>query len=227
VNVKFHYQYRDAGNYKRAGSVVFGGGLPEGATVDGVSEALEQVFEGGCYFIANQVNIPEVFGWDPDVEYDPDNPATYPEGLGPGRYCIQEDLDHCWHEFCGVEFVGETPTDSRSWEEFFTMLGLANKTGWQQFDPVSRRGRKARQALSDAAVKDMQAEVGAPERFQCQVEGCELPHCTRCGHHYDPACTDRSGVCDGCVIEMAGSAAQAQAEAFGGNYEEAARYWGW
>lgn len=68
-----------------------------------------------------------------------------------------------------------------------------------------------------------------PEPKPCKVEDCDAPHCKRCGCHYDPACTEPPGgpVCDTCLIEQAADTARAQAEAFGGDYEAAARYHGW
>ncbi len=64
------------------------------------------------------------------------------------------------------------------------------------------------------------------EKFVCKVEGCEGPHCRKCGHHYDPACGE-NGVCDACIIGQASSEAEAITKVFGGNYEEAARHMGW
>jgi len=64
-------------------------------------------------------------------------------------------------------------------------------------------------------------------KFVCKTEGCEGYHCKQCGHHYDPACSDRPGVCDACIIEAASNEAEQIAKGFGGNYEEAARFMGW
>jgi hypothetical protein len=37
---------------------------------------------------------------------------------------------------------------------------------------------------------------------RCNAEGCETPHCRRCGQHYEPCPeTERAGgVCDDCLI---------------------------
>ena len=61
------------------------------------------------------------------------------------------------------------------------------------------------------------------KKFLCQNDECEQPHCKECGHHYDPAC-GVGGVCDSCLIERRMCQAQAEAAAFGDNYEEANRY---
>jgi hypothetical protein len=61
----------------------------------------------------------------------------------------------------------------------------------------------------------------------CQIEDYDLPHCKRCGHHFDPACSGGSEVCDGCQVDSASNEAEAVTKAFGGNYEAAALYMGW
>ena len=65
------------------------------------------------------------------------------------------------------------------------------------------------------------------QKFVCREEGCDQPHCKRCGRHYDPACSEQPGICDECIIMGAAAEAEAATRAFGGNYEEAARQLGW
>ncbi len=65
------------------------------------------------------------------------------------------------------------------------------------------------------------------QKFVCRVEDCELPHCKRCGHHYDPACSEGRDVCDACQIGAAAAEAETVTKAFGGNYEAAAKFLGW
>ena len=62
---------------------------------------------------------------------------------------------------------------------------------------------------------------------QCKDDSCDIPHCSKCGSHYDPHAAGGSRVCDGCQIEAAMAEAEAATKAFGGNYEEAARVLGW
>jgi hypothetical protein len=64
------------------------------------------------------------------------------------------------------------------------------------------------------------------KKDRCDIEGCDGPHCRKCGHHYDPAC-GRDGVCDGCLVERARSEMEAVSAAFGGDHEAAARHMGW
>ncbi len=66
------------------------------------------------------------------------------------------------------------------------------------------------------------------KKFTCQYEGCEMMHCPRCGRHYEPCReTARANKCDGCIIGDASDEMERITEAFGGNYEEAARFYGW
>lgn len=61
MNTRFDYLYRDAGNWKRYGSVLFRGAPEEG---------LEDRFRRACdrweLFIAGQVRLPELFFFVPE-----------------------------------------------------------------------------------------------------------------------------------------------------------------
>ena len=65
------------------------------------------------------------------------------------------------------------------------------------------------------------------KKYECNVEGCELHHCKRCGGHYDPYAAYGSSICDECQINAAAEECERVIEAFGGNSEEAARVMGW
>ena len=67
-------------------------------------------------------------------------------------------------------------------------------------------------------------ELPMATKWRCLSDGCEMPHCSRCGHHYDAYVAGGSGVCDACQIQDGADAAQAEAAAFGGDYEKAERY---
>jgi hypothetical protein len=58
-NVEFIYLYRDGGNYKKWGRVVFSN--PDGMGSDSVEERLRQGFLQDGLFIASQIRVPEVF----------------------------------------------------------------------------------------------------------------------------------------------------------------------
>src|SRR5260370_37379054 len=98
-NLKFHYLYRDASNYKKWGEVVFPNS--EGLTSDAVIKALRDSLSCDELFVAQQVRLPEVFLF-----------REYP--LTPD--------DHCFHEFDSVEVTSDVPNDAygRSMREFVT-----------------------------------------------------------------------------------------------------------
>lgn len=132
-SIEFHYLYRDASNYKRAGVVLFAN--PNALPVPEVEARLRAVLDDGAFFIADQVGIPEVFLWSPDADYDRDNP---PPNLRAGQYCISDD-DHCWHEFSEVVACGVPAPDSRTIEAFLSEMEAAQRIGWRQFDPKTHR----------------------------------------------------------------------------------------
>jgi hypothetical protein len=58
-NVEFSYLYRDGGNYKKFGRVVFPN--PDQITCHAIEKALMEAFLEDGLFIANQVRLPEMF----------------------------------------------------------------------------------------------------------------------------------------------------------------------
>src|SRR4051812_16193747 len=107
-----HYQYRDGDNYKRGGVGVLDVHPPHGdmnyppTDAEQLDARIKAVLSDEEHFIAHQVGVPEVFNWDPNANYDPDDDATFPPDLGPGKYVIN-DADHCWHEFDSFELVDD------------------------------------------------------------------------------------------------------------------------
>lgn len=66
------------------------------------------------------------------------------------------------------------------------------------------------------------------KKFVCTTEGCDCPHCKRCGRHYEPCCeTAARGQCDSCIIGNASDEMETLTDAFDGNYEEAIKAMGW
>lgn len=135
-NIELVYMYRDGGNYKNYGSVVFSNDSL--LSLAGLEIEICNHLDMGEFFIADQVGIPEVFSWDPEADYDPDDPETYPDTFGPGGYVIQ-DIDHCWHEFIGLSVTDNKPTDERSISEFIADLEREARKGWNLFLPDDRR----------------------------------------------------------------------------------------
>lgn len=113
MNSRIRYQYRDAANYKSAGAVIVGGVL----SFDQVLR-LQASMDGGRYFISHQVDLPELFPWRDGA--------------------VDEELDHCFHEFCCVELVDEPTTDRRTAVELLAAFERVGPTGWEVFDPADR-----------------------------------------------------------------------------------------
>jgi hypothetical protein len=96
-NIKFNYLYRDAGNYKQFGCVIFAN--PNNLTVDLIKSEIYSKLIDGEFFIASELNIPSLF------------------------FENTNDLDHIWHEFHSIENTSEISNDNRSIEELInTML---------------------------------------------------------------------------------------------------------
>jgi hypothetical protein len=116
-NIKFQYLYRDAGNYKQSGEVVFSNEDRLGTTV--LAKELGEAFLEDGLFIAHQVRIPEIFL------------AT--DGL------LTSD-DHCFHEFDSVEDTCDAPNDKygRSIREFVDEVMREAHRGWSAFIPQDR-----------------------------------------------------------------------------------------
>ncbi len=116
-NVKFLYLYRDAGNYKTRGEVVFFEG--DGLTPGGMTSTLLRAFMQDGLFIAHQVRVPELLPYlDGNLTSD----------------------DHCFHEFDSLEFTIDAPNDrfGRTISEFLTEVARESRAGWQAFDPYDR-----------------------------------------------------------------------------------------
>jgi hypothetical protein len=114
ANVKFRYLYRDAGNYKKRGRVIFSN--REGLNIDLATKKLLQVFLPDGLFIARQARVPEVF--------------LYRDGKFT-------DDDHCYHEFDALEPTDEAANDEqrRSLTEFLDEVASEARQGWRTLEP--------------------------------------------------------------------------------------------
>ena len=99
MNIQFSYLYRDAGNFKNFGEIIFAN--PNNFSLEDLRTRVKQVLLGEMYFDAFAVGIPELFFED----YD-------------------EELDHDWHEFDRLDLVGLPLTDDqgRTIDDFFARL---------------------------------------------------------------------------------------------------------
>jgi len=87
MNILFEYLYRDAGNNKNWGSVIFSN--REGLSVEELTLKIRSGLIDGEFFEVDKLGVPPLY-FD---RYDP-------------------ELDHGWHEFFGIEETGEGVRDS-------------------------------------------------------------------------------------------------------------------
>jgi hypothetical protein len=111
--------YRDGGNYKKRGSVIFSN--PEKLPADSVDIRLRKMFLQEGLFIARQIRVPEVF-------------------LYTGEQFSFDD--HCYHEFFEVKSSAEVANDphDRSINEFMAEVVGEAQRGWREFDPYDSVG---------------------------------------------------------------------------------------
>lgn len=104
MNVRFEYLYRDAGNFKNWGEIVFSNA--RNFNVDHVTAMAERVLIESTYFVASQADVP-------DLHFDEYN----------------EKLDHGWHEFHAFQGTDDATTDlqKRDVEKFIESLQRASK----------------------------------------------------------------------------------------------------
>lgn len=104
MNVRFEYLYRDSGNFKNWGEVVFSN--PRGVRADIISAIAAQVLIDRTFFVAAIADVP-------DLHFAEHN----------------EDLDHGWHETHAFRPTDEPPNDvrNRNIEEFVESLRTASQ----------------------------------------------------------------------------------------------------
>lgn len=111
-NIKFNYLYRDGGNFKSWGEVIFSN--PEKMTVNEIEIELLNAFVPDNQFIASQIAIPEKFLFE------------------NGKFT---NCDHCFHEheFDCVEICQENSVDDSEFSisDFLKKVELVSKQGWK------------------------------------------------------------------------------------------------
>jgi hypothetical protein len=118
-NVEFTYLYRDGGNYKKWGRVVFSD--PDGLNCETIETQLQQAFMEDGLFIATQIRVPDVF-------------------LHIGGAFSSDD--HCYHEFDALRSTVSAVNDphGRSISDFLAEANRESEIGWQAFDPYDSKG---------------------------------------------------------------------------------------
>jgi hypothetical protein len=104
VNVRFEYLYRDAGNFKNWGDIVFRN--PREIPAHFVTAMAEKILIDEAYFIASKASVPDLHFVQHDV-----------------------DLDHDWHELQAFRDTDDAPNDpeGRDIEEFIQSLQYASQ----------------------------------------------------------------------------------------------------
>lgn len=115
----FNYMYRDGANYKDGGQLLLE--APEDTDLEAAENELRSYMYGGEFFIAHQVEVPEVASWM--------------EGAG-----FDAEFDHCWHTFCELRPHSgyQTPGPHATIEEFLNRFRQASASGWEEFDCTKR-----------------------------------------------------------------------------------------
>lgn len=96
-NIQLFYLYRDAGNYKLFGQVIFRN--PENLTIEEILQKIQAKLIDGEFFDAKKWGLPV-------LQFENFN----------------EELDHPWHEFEKIETATSEITDNRSISEFLCEL---------------------------------------------------------------------------------------------------------
>jgi hypothetical protein len=112
MNTLFNYRYCDASGYSSWGDVVFGGVFDEALLA-----RMRRAFEGGEFFVADQVRVPQLFFETSSID------------------------DHCFHAFSRLEITDAAVSDphDRSIEAFVAEVEAAASAGWKMFDPFAER----------------------------------------------------------------------------------------
>ncbi|WP_124703991.1 hypothetical protein [Sulfuriferula multivorans] len=108
VNVRFEYLYRDAGNFKRWGEVVFSNAHNIGQeTLDTISGAALPL--DGVYFLPDQIGVPSLH---------------FEEWI--------KVLDHYWHEIHAFKLCGDLPNDPQARDIELFIQSLFRRSTSQQ-----------------------------------------------------------------------------------------------
>jgi hypothetical protein len=116
-SIRFNYLYRDGGNFKSWGEVIFSN--LENLTIYEIETKLLKAFLPDKQFITSQISVPEKFLFK------------------NGNFTKN---DHCFHEFDHVESCQDNSTDVllRSITDFLRDVEMASKHGWKVFDILDR-----------------------------------------------------------------------------------------
>lgn len=100
-NIKLSYLYRDSGNYKNFGEVIFDN--PTNINLEKITRLLKPKLIDGQYFYAKDWGLP-------DMHFDEWN----------------EELDHGFHEYKNLEYSNDTVNSNLSLDEFMKFIQSTN-----------------------------------------------------------------------------------------------------
>ena len=95
-NIQLSYLYRDSGNYKNFGSVVFVNSSNNELSI--VEKHIKSRLFDGCWFYAHHWQLPDL------------------------RFFDVNDSDPTWHEFESVDYTDEPASTALSLEEFMSLI---------------------------------------------------------------------------------------------------------
>lgn len=107
--IRFNYLYRDAGNYKQYGHLIFSNS--NNLTLREVEDRIRAALIDGEFFNARQWGLPELRGFEWD-----------------------DDLDHEWHEYVSVEYVEEGTIEGSAIEEFLGGIVIGRQSASHRFE---------------------------------------------------------------------------------------------
>jgi hypothetical protein len=131
VNTRITYEYRDGGNNRFWTDLILVGAMTQESW-----ERIRAACHDGDQFIAEQVGLPDVFGFLPgDHIYAPEYCST--------GYPFDQEVDHCWHRLPAEdpwELTREEPTGDLTVALLVNGFEQAAAVGWKVFDPAERFG---------------------------------------------------------------------------------------
>lgn len=98
-NIKFLYLYRDAGNYKQFGDIVFSN--PSSLDISEIENTIRKYLIDGEFFQPLKWNIPLIY----ENNYDP-------------------TIDHDWYEFISIESTQEKAVGIRNIQDFLNCIKI-------------------------------------------------------------------------------------------------------
>ena len=96
-NIKFNYLYRDGGNYKQFGYMIFGN--ENNIHIEEIENQIRLKLIDGDFFDPKMWRVKTLY-----------------------KYPYNPELDHSWHEFEDIEITSESPTSKVDILDFISSL---------------------------------------------------------------------------------------------------------